>query len=569
MLRTSTQVPFHVRRMVAPLLGLPVKRIRVIKPRIGGGFGAQAGDADRGHRRPPRARHPPPGAARAHPGRGVRLVAHPARADDHLPHRGRPGRAAGGAGHAGGGQHRRLRRPRLHRAVRHRTARPVVLQLPGQALLLRRRVHQPAGGRCVPRLRRAAGAASPSSRHMDGHRARRWASTRSSSGGRNWVGVGDPLDIAPRLGERGGTDDIAPEASAAGDQLRHRGVRRPGPAGDRLAPPRRSGLAAPARPAEHPPGHRVRAVHARLRHPVRRHGRLLDQDERRRLVQPAGRRHRPGHRAPTPCSPRSRPRCSGSRVDDILVLRRRHRHHPVRRRAPTRRAPPTSPAWRSKKAAEAGAGTDRGAGRPDARGRGAGDVELRGRRAWAPDGRSVSLGGPGPERACTPRTRNRSWATASYVSARLARRRSRPSSPRSRWTSRPARSPSASSSWPSTAACAINPLTASGQVEGGMIQALGYALTEELVLDDAGRPVNAQLGPYWIFRADDVPATEVFLVADDGAVRSVRRQGGRRDPDRRRRARGPQRHPGRHRRRHQHHRRSPRSECGGRSTTSP
>jgi putative selenate reductase molybdopterin-binding subunit len=37
--RTSTQVPFHVRRIIAPLIGLPVKRIRVIKPRIGGGFG--------------------------------------------------------------------------------------------------------------------------------------------------------------------------------------------------------------------------------------------------------------------------------------------------------------------------------------------------------------------------------------------------------------------------------------------------------------------------------------------------------------------------------------------------
>lgn len=39
LIRTSTQVPFHIRRMVAPLIGLPVKRIRVIKPRIGGGFG--------------------------------------------------------------------------------------------------------------------------------------------------------------------------------------------------------------------------------------------------------------------------------------------------------------------------------------------------------------------------------------------------------------------------------------------------------------------------------------------------------------------------------------------------
>lgn len=40
-IRTSTQVPFHVRRILAPVLGLPVKRIRVIKPRIGGGFGGK------------------------------------------------------------------------------------------------------------------------------------------------------------------------------------------------------------------------------------------------------------------------------------------------------------------------------------------------------------------------------------------------------------------------------------------------------------------------------------------------------------------------------------------------
>jgi putative selenate reductase molybdopterin-binding subunit len=39
--RTSTQVPFHVRRIIAPLLGIPIRRIRVIKPRIGGGFGGK------------------------------------------------------------------------------------------------------------------------------------------------------------------------------------------------------------------------------------------------------------------------------------------------------------------------------------------------------------------------------------------------------------------------------------------------------------------------------------------------------------------------------------------------
>ncbi|MCA1553773.1 MAG: molybdopterin-dependent oxidoreductase, partial [Chloroflexi bacterium] len=40
-IRTSTQVPFHVRRILSPVLGLSAKRIRVIKPRIGGGFGGK------------------------------------------------------------------------------------------------------------------------------------------------------------------------------------------------------------------------------------------------------------------------------------------------------------------------------------------------------------------------------------------------------------------------------------------------------------------------------------------------------------------------------------------------
>ena len=38
---TTTQVPFHVRQIIAPLIGLPVKQIRVIKPRMGGGFGGK------------------------------------------------------------------------------------------------------------------------------------------------------------------------------------------------------------------------------------------------------------------------------------------------------------------------------------------------------------------------------------------------------------------------------------------------------------------------------------------------------------------------------------------------
>jgi len=41
LIQTSTQVPFHVRRIVAQTLEIPVRQIRVIKPRIGGGFGAK------------------------------------------------------------------------------------------------------------------------------------------------------------------------------------------------------------------------------------------------------------------------------------------------------------------------------------------------------------------------------------------------------------------------------------------------------------------------------------------------------------------------------------------------
>ncbi len=40
-IRTSNQVPFHVRRIVAQCLQVPERMIRVIKPRIGGGFGGK------------------------------------------------------------------------------------------------------------------------------------------------------------------------------------------------------------------------------------------------------------------------------------------------------------------------------------------------------------------------------------------------------------------------------------------------------------------------------------------------------------------------------------------------
>jgi putative selenate reductase molybdopterin-binding subunit len=58
----------------------------------------------------------------------------------------------------------------------------------------------------------------------------------------------------------------------------------------------------------------------------------------------------------------------------------------------------------------------------------------------------------------------------------------------------------------------INPVTASGQIEGGMIQALGYGVCEEMVFDEEGRMLNTRFGPYKIFRSDEMPdLTTIFI----------------------------------------------------------
>jgi putative selenate reductase molybdopterin-binding subunit len=59
---------------------------------------------------------------------------------------------------------------------------------------------------------------------------------------------------------------------------------------------------------------------------------------------------------------------------------------------------------------------------------------------------------------------------------------------------------------------AINPITASGQVEGGMVQALGYAHCEEMTYDANGVPQATDFGRYHIYRADEVPQLDVIFV---------------------------------------------------------
>jgi putative selenate reductase molybdopterin-binding subunit len=59
---------------------------------------------------------------------------------------------------------------------------------------------------------------------------------------------------------------------------------------------------------------------------------------------------------------------------------------------------------------------------------------------------------------------------------------------------------------------AINPMQAEGQAEGAVAQGLGYVLAEELVLDDRGRVANASFCDYKIFTAKDMPKLTTILV---------------------------------------------------------
>jgi len=59
---------------------------------------------------------------------------------------------------------------------------------------------------------------------------------------------------------------------------------------------------------------------------------------------------------------------------------------------------------------------------------------------------------------------------------------------------------------------AINPITAEGQIEGGMVQALGYAISEEMPYDENGNSLVTRFGDYRIYQADEMPELVSILV---------------------------------------------------------
>jgi putative selenate reductase molybdopterin-binding subunit len=140
----------------------------------------------------------------------------------------------------------------------------------------------------------------------------------------------------------------------------------------------------------------------------------------------------------------------------------------------------------------------------------AGEIRLHDRKAWSPDGRSVSLAEIALN-ALHHEDQEQIMGIGSYVS---------PVSP----------PPFAAQFAEVTvdvetgavtvdrlvmavdAGVIINPLTASGQVEGGMTQALGYAVSEEMRYDEAGRPRETDLTDYHIFAAHEMPELETIFI---------------------------------------------------------
>lgn len=59
---------------------------------------------------------------------------------------------------------------------------------------------------------------------------------------------------------------------------------------------------------------------------------------------------------------------------------------------------------------------------------------------------------------------------------------------------------------------ALNPMLARGQIEGAVVNGLSYALTEEYLFNKEGRMTNPSLGQYKIFNTLDIPEMETIIV---------------------------------------------------------
>ncbi len=62
---------------------------------------------------------------------------------------------------------------------------------------------------------------------------------------------------------------------------------------------------------------------------------------------------------------------------------------------------------------------------------------------------------------------------------------------------------------------AVNPLSCEGQIEGGVVMSMGFALTEQYPIDDNCKPTG-KYGTLGLFRAPDVPPVKAIVVDKPG-----------------------------------------------------
>lgn len=505
-LRSSTQVPFHVRRMIAPLLGLPVKRIRVLKPRLGGGFGSKqemliedvVGHLVLATRRPvrleltreeefasARTRHAQTITFRSGVDGDGRLLAQDMSVVSNTGAYGTHGFTVNSVSGQHGLSLYNCPAKRYRCDVAY-TNRPVAGAFRGYG---------------------APQAFFALESHMD-EIARAIGIEPEELRRRNWVRTGDPLDIVLRLGERGGVEEIAPEdvpriTSCGLEECLLQGMRA-------------AGWERRADPSWHVPPDRSRVRRGiGMALAIQGSGiplidmgacsiKINDDGSFNLLVGATDL----GTGSDTVLA-QIAAEVLGVPLQDVIVYS-----------SDTDLTPFDVGAYASsttyvsgmavKKAAEAARAriVDRaarllGVDEP-------GTLELHDRRAWAPDGRSVSLGDVALN-AFHTEDQEQIMGTASHVSGQspppFAAQLAEVEVDLDTGFVNVVRLVTAVD-----CGVPINPITASGQVEGAMVQALGYATCEELVLDAGGRVVNDRLGPYWIYRSDDTPATEVILV---------------------------------------------------------
>ena len=485
-LRSSTQVPFHARRMVAPLLGLPVRRIRVIKPRIGGGFGAKqemliedvVGHLVMATNRP----------VRLELSREEEFVSSRTRHPQTITYKGNTGPYA-----------------------THGLTVQTVTGLRGLSSYNcpNKRFECTVAYTNIPVPGAYRGYGAPQAlfaleSHMEDI-ARALQMDAIEFKRRNWVGVGDPLDIAPLLGETEVEDVTALPI------IRSSGLEQCVLQGMQAIQWQRRADESWRRPADRPHIRRglgfAMCMHGTAIPGLDMGGasiKINDDGSFNLLVGATDL----GTGSDTVLAMMAA-EVLGVPLQEIIVYS-----------SDTDMTPFDTGAYASSTTYISGTAVKRAAEqvREQIRERAAlmlnlqhwNDITLRDRHAHAPDGRSISLEAIALHSLHQDQQRQ-IMSTASFVSME--------SPPPFAGQFAEVEVDIETGQVTVTrlvmavdCGVAINPITASGQVEGGMVQALGYAHCEEMAYDDAGRMVNARLGPYKIYRADEVPQLEVILV---------------------------------------------------------